>query len=1471
MKLRISLLCLVFAYSIFLGQSDRQNSKPTTPSAKSLMAGAFIDVNVAPYPESNYTIQQLIQDVLITGGANCTASVTNVIVSPNLLATDNNRSWGYFNKGTTNFPFNKGVVLMTGPARNAGNSFIAEPLGTTTATGVLGTGGDVDLATALGVPTTNLSDATFIQFDFVPVTTEINFQYIFASEEYSSNFPCTYTDGFALLIKKVTDPNYTNIAVLPGGAGPVSVTNIHPYISTSCPSINQQYFAGYNTAQTETNFNGRTVPLTATATVIPGETYRFKMVLADFSPSSTPDRSYDTGVFLKAGSFNIGVQLTGPTGNPLPSSVTICSGSSQVISAAVPIAGATYQWSFNNNPIPGATAATYTATQAGVYSVQVNIPGTTCPGNAQITINTLPLPQALDSSLSQCSNNNTATFDLTSAQPSISSTTGATFSYYTNLADALAGNTSTISNPSAYTSGTAVVYVRVTSGQCSDVADLQLTVNPIPAAPTITSSSNYLCTNGSVTLTSNYTTGNTWSNGATTQSITINAPGTYTVTNTNGNCTSPSASINISNATDPNIQISGNLAFCQGGSTTLTASANGTGNTFSWSTGATTPSITVSTAGTYTATVTTSQGCQFTQTATVVVDTPPTAQNSSLSICSSSTSGIFNLTSAQPSISATAGVTFSYYLNQADAIAGNANFISNPSSYTSGTAIIYVRVVKGTCAVVVQLQLTVSQTVVPTITASSTVICGNGSVTLTSNFSTGNTWSTGATTQSITVNTPGTYTLTNTSGNCTSSPATITITANADPNVQISGNNFYCTGGSTTLTATANGTGNTFSWSNGATTPSITVSSAGSYTVTVTTSGGCQFQQSISVTQSPVPTVQNLSLNQCSVTGTYTFDLTASQANISTTPGVTFTYYTNLADATAGNANNITAPNAYNTGTTIIYVRVSNGNCFAIAQIQITVGTTPVPVISQSAPAICGTTPVVLTSNYATGNTWSTGAITQSITVSTPGTYTLTVSNGACVSQTVSVNIVQNANPNLSITGNLSFCQGSSTTLTANVTGTGHTFLWSNGSTAQSTTVNAVGTYTVTVTTSGGCQYTASANVTMDAPITINIQQPQQITCTNPTITLNASGSTFTAGATILWTAGPGGNIVSGANTLTPVVSEGANYTLTITNNFGLNCSQSQTVTVIENNLPPIIAITANDVNICAGEQVTLTANGASTYTWTGLTGSGSTQVVAPNTTTTYSVTGVGLNGCQGNTASITINVVPAIVSTLQNIFFCKGTSGVLDAGSGPGYTYLWSNGQTTQTITVNTPGTYTVTINNGVCSKTFTAVADYTPIPVVKEIVFENNTLTVIVESPSNNLEYSLDNGISWQNSNIFGNIKKNTTYYISVREKGVDCWGTIEYLTFSVSNAITPNGDGINDHIDFTGISKYKNFQAAIYDRYGKEVFRATPQKTIWSGNYTSFKVTTGTYWYQVTWTDPISNKTVQRNGWILVKNRE
>uniref|UniRef100_A0AAU6WTQ1 Uncharacterized protein n=1 Tax=Chryseobacterium endophyticum TaxID=1854762 RepID=A0AAU6WTQ1_9FLAO len=81
-----------------------------------------------------------------------------------------------------------------------------------------------------------------------------------------------------------------------------------------------------------------------------------------------------------------------------------------------------------------------------------------------------------------------------------------------------------------------------------------------------------------------------------------------------------------------------------------------------------------------------------------------------------------------------------------------------------------------------------------------------------------------------------------------------------------------------------------------------------------------------------------------------------------------------------------------------------------------------------------------------------------------------------------------------------------------------------------------------------------------------------------------------------------------------------------------------------------------------------------------------------------------------------------------------------------------------------------------------------------------ENGTMILTASNPSNGtLEYSIDNGLTWQSSNTFTNVPRNKVISIRVRVKNTSCVGFLEYFTFVIQNVITPNGDNINDIIDF------------------------------------------------------------------------
>ncbi|WP_278379277.1 choice-of-anchor L domain-containing protein [Chryseobacterium arthrosphaerae] len=774
------LVLLLVSASLF---SQRKPPKNLV-SAVNKKAGAFIDVNAAGYAPSNYTPEQLVKDILINGGSTCSVpNVTNVSITPNQPNTSNTRFWGYFHKGTTNFPFKDGIVLTTGRADQAGN--VASGASYT----IPGAGmDDPDLLVAVPNPdpTEHYNDNVMLEFDFVPNSTQVKFNYIFASEEYSGTYPCDYSDAFALLIKPVAGGPYVNLAVLPNNAGPVAMTNIHPLITGfgGCPAINEQYFGGYNSSPNiVTNYDGRTTPLTAVADVTPGVAYHFKMVLSDYK-----DHSYDSAVFIEGGSFDIGIKIVDENGVLLPAEIKMCDNTPKVIKAQVAtIPNMTFQWYKDGVLIPGATSISYVATSAGVYTVKVMVPGNNCPGEATIK---------------------------------------------------------------------------------------------------------------------------------------------------------------------------------------------------------------------------------------VVGGTSPTVQNATLKLCTTPTLTTFNLEDAKPMIS--------------------------------------------------------------------------------------------------------------------------------------------------------------------------------------------------------------------------------------TTPGAVFKFYANLADAQAQNNSNITNLTNYNgTDGQVLHVLVSNGAF----------------------------------------------------------------------------------------------------------------------------------------------------------------------------------------------------------------------------------CSRIATLTLRKEELPVAI-LNAAKLKICLGESVLLTAGGGVTYEWGDTSATGATRTVTPTKTTTYTVYAIGAQGCKSlQPARVTVEVVPAIVSTLKGGHICKGDKITLDAGTGPGYTYLWSTGDTTQTIVASTPGEYSVTISNGVCSQTFKTKVIDAVIPEIVKVDFDDRgTIIITATNPSNGiLEYSIDNGVTWKASNIFTNVPKNKVISIRVRVKYTSCVGFLEFFTFVMKNVITPNGDNINDVIDFSGVIDYKDFSGQVFDRYGKEVFKAEKIRPYWDGYFQGKKLPTASYWYQVTYEDPASKQTTVKTGWILLKNIE
>lgn len=295
-----------------------------------------------------FSAQELIQDQLISG---C-VEVSNISSSVN-GNVDGFNSFAYFERSSSNFPFENGIVLSTGNVLSGGNTLNTQVLNE----GTTSWGTDPDLEQTLGI--TGTLNATSIEFDFISTANQISFNYILASEEYFANFPCEYADGFAFLIRLAgTNDPYTNIALIPNTSIPVNTTTIHDEIVGFCPAENNQFFDGYNLG--DTNYNGRTTILTASAAITPNVAYQIKLVIAD-----QDDQNYDSAVFIEGNSFNSTVDLG--------ADFSTCADTVQ-LNGDIQNPQATYSWFFNNSQIPGATQATLNITASGNYRVEIEIP-----------------------------------------------------------------------------------------------------------------------------------------------------------------------------------------------------------------------------------------------------------------------------------------------------------------------------------------------------------------------------------------------------------------------------------------------------------------------------------------------------------------------------------------------------------------------------------------------------------------------------------------------------------------------------------------------------------------------------------------------------------------------------------------------------------------------------------------------------------------------------------------------------------------------------------------------------------------------------------------------------------------------------------------------------------------------------------------------------------------------------------------
>ncbi|WP_028870976.1 T9SS type A sorting domain-containing protein [Psychroserpens burtonensis] len=843
--------------------------------------------------------------------------------------------------------------------------------------------------------------------------------------------------------------------------------------------------------------------------------------------------------------------------------------------------------------------------------------------------------------------------------------------------------------------------------------------------------------------------------------------------------------IEMQNNTGTQVDVTSNLdAICQGSSTTLTASG---ADSYVWNTGETSTSIEISPdiTTTYTVTGTHSDGSITQAEISITVNEIPTANaGQDIEICQGT----------EVILTATGGTA---YLWNTGATSASINV--NPNSTTMYT----VEVFENSCSSTDEIIVTVNE--IPNIDAGQDQTIFDGeSATLTATGADFYLWSTGETTQTISVNPllDTSYFVTGTTNNCENTDTVTVFLLDDSVNANAGADTEICNGESTTLTATG---GTTYLWSTGETSASIIVvpTEITTYTVTAFSASGANFEDdSVIVTVNDLPET-NAGNDISIIEGDSTTLIASGAASYiwstgETTPSITVSPNNTTTYTVIGTSNGCDSSDDL-----IVSVEIENVNTNAGVDIVICNGESTILTASGGATYLWSTgetsSSITVNPNQTTTYTvtafntaatasnddsvtviindlpetnagndiliiegssttliasgaesyvWNTGEITPSIIVSpiSTTTYTVTGNSNGCESSDAVIVSVETENVNANAGADITICNGETTTLTASG---GVLYLWSTGETTSTIEVSPVATTTYTVTafsTNGIDSGVDSITVTVNEVPVADAGNDAAICFGNETI-LTASG-----GSTYLWNTGE----TSQSITVNPNVT--TTYTVDV---FTNNCSSSDAVIVTVNELPETNA--GNDIIIIEGDSTTLTATGAESYIWS--TGETTTSItVNPIVTTTYTVTGLS-NECE-SIDDLVVTVEPFIytASAGADQAICQGYETTLTASEGD--SYLWSTGETTQSITVNPTNTqtYTVTVFDGAYQDDAEVQVGVNPNP---NVIITNGDNIMILEGEFITLSAIGANTYSWNNGatqpNIAVSPSSTTTYEVT------------------------------------------------------------------------------------------------------------
>lgn len=687
-------------------------------------------------------------------------------------------------------------------------------------------------------------------------------------------------------------------------------------------------------------------------------------------------------------------------------------------------------------------------------------------------------------------------------------------------------------------------------------------------------------------------------------------------------------------------------------------------------------------------------------------------------------------------------------------------------------------------------------------------------------------------------------------------------------------------------------------WSNGNTNQNPTDLGAGLNSVTVTDSRGCESYAEFNIVASDAPVAAAVPVDPATCGNPL-----GGSANLSVnggTPPYSFNW--------SGNGGSSQNPTGLNGGPYQVTV-TDNAGCTTVALVSVPFDTLA-PLANAGAPdtLTCGVTSLQLDgSGSAQGAQYSyewttiSGLITQggttlNPTIGLPGTYTIMVTNqlnGCTATSSVVVQPDLNA-PQISLVkADTLTCAVTSIVLNGSGSSSGPEFTasWStpngvilSGATTLNPTVGAPGNYILTLTnTNNGCVSVQDIPVVADNGLpTVAIEPPLKVTCANPSIVLNGSGSQGGPQIAYSWST-QGGNIVSGGNSPNATINQPGTYTLLVTNTK-TGCQDQRQVTVLEDKEKPLAVAGVSGLITCVDKEVELLGYGSTTganiqYTWSTFGGSITGDPNALNTTansaSVYLLTVVNTeNGCQDfNTIQVYVDTVAPIAFAGPPVELnCGKPQSILDgsnSSNAPFYAYQWTtpngnilSGSTTLTPLVNQGGAYTLLVTdllNGCTAESSTIVLGDFQIPQV--IILDPAKLTCVVNQVTlDGSNSDFNSSVQFQWSTIGGNIVSGANTVTPVvnapgqysllslnTANGCQGFGTVlveEDKTLPVANAGKPGeiycfGDSVklDGSLSSTG-------SAYTYDWYGQ-----LGGPALYLNQQTPYTTEAGTYFLVVT----------------------